>query len=110
MSYDVSISCHTCGEDLMGGYGNMTSNVSGVWNKAGAPLKDWHGKTGVDVLPQLAAAISTLTNLDPYERKEYEELVRGGGTWGTIESAHEFLCRIRDAICRDPYSRIGICR
>lgn len=110
MSYDVSISCHTCGEDLMGGYGNMTSNISGVWNKAGAPLKDWHGKIGVDVLPYLATAIGTLKDLAPYERKEYEELVRGGGSWGTIEHALEFLCRIRDAICRDPYSRIGICR
>ena len=111
MSYDITVACHTCGEDLMRGHGNMTSNISGVWDKAGAPLRDWDGKIGVDVLPALQAAINELSrDMLPYERAEYDALVRGGGSWGTFENAVEFLTRIRDAICRDPWARIGVCR
>lgn len=109
MSYDVYVHCHTCGGDLMNGHTNMTSNVSGVWDKAGARIRDWDGKTGVSVLPELQAAINELSrDMLPYEYQEYESLVRGGGEWGTVESALEFLTRIRDAICRDPYATLGV--
>jgi hypothetical protein len=107
MSYDVYVCCHTCGSDLMSN-SNMTSNVAGVWDKAGARLRDWDGKTGVSVLPSLQSAITTLNDQLPYERQEYEALVRGGGDWGTVDSAVEFLTRIRDAICRDPYAEIKV--
>jgi hypothetical protein len=110
MSYDVYVCCHVCGEDLMGGYTNMTSNVAGVWDAAGAPIRDWDGKQGVDVLPRLAGAIRHLRQLLPYEREELEELVRGGGSWGTVDSALEFLERIRDAICRNPLAKISVSR
>ncbi len=111
MSYDVYVYCHACGSDQMNGHTNMTSNVSGVWDKAGAPLRDWDGKTGIDVLPQLQGAITELSrDMLPYEREEYETLVRGGGTWGTVESALEFLTRIRDAICRNPDAVISVSR
>ena len=110
MSYDVYVHCHTCGSDLMNGNTNMTSNVAGVWDKAGARIRDWQGKTGVQVLPDLQSAINTLSDLAPFERPEYEALVRGGGSWGTIESAVEFLTRIRDAICRDPYATLAVSR
>lgn len=108
MSYNVSVHCHTCGNDLTFGHGNMTSNVSGVWMEAGAPLKDWDGKTGVDILAQLQSAITVLSNLMPYEREEYKKLVRGDGSWGTVDSAREFLIVIRDAICRDPQATLSI--
>lgn len=108
MSYDVGVHCHTCGHDLTGGRGNMTSNVAQVWTKAGAPLRDWHGKTGVDVLPQLQRAIAELSDLLPYEREEYDKLVRGGGRWGTVDSAREFLTVLRDAICRDPLATLSV--
>lgn len=108
MSYDVGVHCHTCGNDLTYGHGNMTSNVSRVWTKAGAPLREWDGKTGLEVLPQLQLAISTLSDLLPCERAEYEALVRGGGSWGTVDSAREFLVVIRDAICRDPLAKLSV--
>lgn len=109
MSYDVYVSCHTCGSDLMNGHNNMTSNVSGVWDKAGARLRDWSGKTGVQVLPQLQAAINELSrDMLPFEAAEYQKLVRGNGEWGTFSSALEYLTRIRDAICRDPYATLEV--
>jgi hypothetical protein len=108
VSYDVGVHCHTCGYDLTNGHGNMTSNVSGVWTKAGAPLRDWNDKTGVEVLPKLQGAIAALSDLLPYERKEYEQLVRGDGSWGTADSAREFLIVIRDAICRDPFAKLSV--
>lgn len=110
MSYDVGVHCHTCGNDLTYGHGNMTSNIAGLWDKAGAPLRDWDGKTGIDVLPQLQGAITALTDPDmlPYEREEYEALVRGGGSWGTFEDAAKYLIVIRDAICRDPWAKLSV--
>lgn len=110
MSYDVGVHCHTCGYDLTNGHGNMTSNVARIWDKAGAPLRDWNGKTGVEVLPQLQAAIAELSDPDMLliDRQQYEDLVRGGGTWGTYQSALDFLIVIRDAICRDPQASLSI--
>lgn len=110
MSYDVHVRCHTCGHDLMEYASNMTSNVSPVWNKAGAPLKDWNDKIGVDVLPQLQAAIANLSCLDSYERLQYDDLVRGAGEWGTVDDALAFLVTIRDAICRDPWAHLSVHR
>lgn len=110
MSYDVYVSCHTCGADQMRGMNNMTSNVAGVWDKAGVPLRDWDGKIGVDVLPQLQQAVNTIENLFPFEREEYEKEVRGDGTWGTVDDALKFLQTIRDAICRCPWAKISVSR
>lgn len=54
----------------MNGHTNMTSNIAGVWDKAGAPLREWSGKTGLHVLPELQAAINELSrDMLPYERK-----------------------------------------
>jgi hypothetical protein len=109
MSYDVYVNCSCCGQDLIaGGRNNMTSNIAGVWNKAGAPLRDWGGKRAMEVLPMLQNAITTLKNLDSWERPEYEELVRGGGTWGKFEDAIEYLELIRDACCRDPLATLSV--
>lgn len=108
MSYDVHVNCHTCGEDLMGGRSNMTSNVSAVWTEAGAPLRDWGGKTACTVLPALQAAIHRLSDIPAYEREEWTQMVRGDGSWGTVDSAREFLTRIRDACCRDPFATLSV--
>lgn len=107
MSYNVGVHCHTCGNTL-NDRDNYTSNVSRVWDKAGAPLREWDGKIGLEILPALHGAIKTLDNLLPYERTEYEQLVRGEGTWGDIEGATAFLKSIRDGICADPYARLSV--
>jgi len=109
MSYNVGIHCHTCGNDLTYGHGNMTSNVAGVWDALGAPLRDFDSiNPAMTVLPAIHRAIRRYEDALPYELDEWEALVRGDGSWGKARDAYEFLIRIRDAICLDPLATISV--
>jgi hypothetical protein len=110
MSYDVGVNCHTCGNDLTYGHGNMTSNVARVWDSLGAPLRDFHGRTGMTVLPAVQNAIRRYEDMLPWELEHLESLVRGDGSWGKARDAYEFLIRIRDAICLDPLASVSVSR
>lgn len=70
--------------------GNMTSNVAPVWRAAGCDLGEFDGKRSADLRPVAAAALAQL-KADP---RAYDEHVRGGGSWGTVESAIEYLGRV----------------
>lgn len=102
MSYDVSVTCPTCQSDVLD-RGNMTSNVSGMWKKAGANLRDWDGKVGVDVLPELQRAIEWMTN-DP---EDFRALEPENG-WGDLPGCLRFLEGIRNAIARCPNAKLSV--
>lgn len=70
--------------------GNMTSNVAPVWRAAGCDLAEFDGKHS-DTLRPVAEAARDRLAADP---RAYDRLVRGGGSWGTVESAIEFLGRV----------------
>lgn len=105
MSTHVTVNCHTCGETLNHGRDHLPSGLGPLFDELGAPVREWHGKTGVDVLPKLASAIRELEQdigLDDYRRRH-----DGGGTeWSRIDFALPFLRAMRDAICRDPWAVI----
>ncbi len=70
--------------------GNMTSNVAPVWRAAGCDLGEFHGKHS-DTLRPVARAARERIAADP---RAFDHLVRGGGSWGTVESAIEYLDRV----------------
>lgn len=105
MSYDLYVSCHTCGSDLMRDHNNMTSNLSAMWTKAGAPLKDFHERPAYECLPKLQQALDNLRN-DPCN---YQQLNPPNG-WGTYEHCIEYLERILAACARDPFATVTVCR
>lgn len=104
MSYDVYLGCHSCGQDLIRGGNNMTSNLARMWSAAGAPLDEWSGRLAAEVLPKLQSAIDELTN-NPHQ---FVEMQPENG-WGTHQDCLGFLQRIRDAACRDPSATLSVC-
>jgi hypothetical protein len=87
MSYDVDVRCPCC-EASQGGE-NYTSNLSGAWDAAGAPLRDWHNKPVRECIPLLRDAIAKLTD----EREAFRRFEPGNG-WGNVEGATGFLRNI----------------
>lgn len=104
MSYDVHVNCHTCGNDLVR-QTNMTSNLSKMWTEAGAPLKDFDGKTAFEVLPLLQRAIESLTDDALY----YQQFVPDNG-WGDLKGCIEYLKGLRDACAKEPFATVAVCR
>jgi hypothetical protein len=83
----------------------MTSNLSAMWTEAGCAIKEFDGKPAHDMLPALASAISNLKD-DPYR---FQKLNPNNG-WGTYEHCIEYLERLRDACCRDPFATVTVSR
>jgi hypothetical protein len=99
VSWDISVDadpCKTCGQKRGIDVGNMTYNVGPAYHAAmGFSLSDLRGVKAAVAIKALEAGEAELrANLD-----RYRPLVRGEGTWGTIEQAVEYLHRLLDA-CR----------
>jgi len=115
MSYDTYVHCHTCGENLLRDT-SVNAGCSGLWEAAGAVLKDWDGKTAHEVLPSLQGAIQSLKDQPEY----YRSLVDGKAfksvypeTLGYYKdefytAAIVYLESIRDACCKDPFATVRV--
>jgi hypothetical protein len=63
------VKCPHCGGEVMGALdqdiGNMTSNVSGMWDKGmpGLKLRDMDGKSCRECLPHLQAGVEWMIEL-----------------------------------------------
>ncbi|ASX98778.1 hypothetical protein SEA_COLUCCI_109 [Arthrobacter phage Colucci] len=113
MSYDIHAvvpareGCCAChgGENL--DIGNTTSNTSPLWRHA-APQTDGlagiHGKAG----GEFAAYLRTSLEHMKAHRPEYEPLVRGGGEWGTYDTAVEYMTRVVEAAEKHPTARFYV--
>jgi hypothetical protein len=106
LSYDVYLQTKPCkcgeyqGGDILYS-ANMTSNVAGMWNAAGAPLREWaydkaHGPAS-ELACKLGDAISNMEREPP----RYRAMEPGNG-WGTYEHCLEFLKKLRAACLRHP--------
>lgn len=102
MSYDVSVCCASCGSNQVR-QTNMTSNCAGMWDKAGATLRDWDGKSAIEILPALQKAIERM-HADPEDFKELEP----SNGWGSLPAAIEFLEGIRDACAKNPDATLSV--
>lgn len=98
MSLDLTYTTDICphcnrGEDSF--YFNYTYNAAPVWYKV-FPDDDGmvmiEGMTGKESLPKINKVITTICD----NRQEYEGLVRGGGSWGTLEGFRSFLAQLRE--------------
>lgn len=114
MSYDVAVSCHTCGSAL-----NRQTNIfsgipQGIMAELGCPLLDWDGKTGVEVLPALQSAVTRLSEADLHDIRRLQDKFnsRTGIPHEDYDKvllvAREFLTDMRDAICREPMAVIHV--
>jgi hypothetical protein len=108
MSYDVSLHIDTGGEEpaCIGWGRNMTSNVAPVWRAVGADVAEFDGKKAVDCLPPVVEGLRRL-RITP---RAYDHLVRGGGEWGTVESAIEFLYELEQDFRANPLATVSVSR
>lgn len=104
MSYDVYVRCSACGANQVQ-QTNMTSNCAAMWDKAGAPLRNWDGKKAVEVLPPLQRAIEWMRS----EPKDFKGLAPTNG-WGDLPAAVKFLEGIRDACAKNPDADLSVSR
>ena len=61
-----------------------------MWRAAGCDLAEFDGKHS-DLLRPVAQEARDRLVADP---RSFDQFVRGGGSWGTVESAIDFLGRI----------------
>lgn len=106
MSYDVRLDIDCGGPEpvTVADCGNMTSNVGPVWRHVGADIAEFHEKRAADCLPALVEALRLL-NASP---RSYDHLVRGGGAWGTVESAIEYLTVLERDFRRAPNATVRV--
>lgn len=108
MSYDVWITipaCDHCGADVHSVLDiNYTSNLSRAWDEAGAPLRDWDGKSAAECAPLLRAAIA---KIDADRAAWYRYNPPNG--WGHIDSmVDDFLAVIAAACERYPRGTLRV--
>lgn len=89
MSYWVGLTIDTGGEEPaeIGESHNRTSNVAPVWRAVGADVAEFDGKLAADCLTPVVEGLRRL-KASP---RSFDHLVRGGGSWGDVHSAIEFL-------------------
>lgn len=107
MSYDVYVSCHTCGNALNHANTSVPGGLDGILIELGCPLREWNGKSGVEVLPRLQYAVQTLSDVDEFPDWKFKYPDRGGG-WEPADIAKTLLTVMRDAICREPEAVIHV--
>lgn len=87
MSFDVDLKAPDGGGQTVE-VGNTTYNHSLAWEEAlGHPFRELNGRRAGDAAAPLAEAANKIAN-DP---AKYEPLIAGGGSWGTVKTAEEFL-------------------
>lgn len=107
MSYDVYVSCHTCGSALNDEKSSLPYGLKLLFDELGSPVAEWNGKTGVSVLPQLQSAIYALEcDLAIGDLKRRHD--NDSPEWSRVDFALPFLRAMRDAICRDPYATLSV--
>jgi hypothetical protein len=108
MSYDICLEIDTGGDEPapVADCGNMTSNVAPVWRHAGADLAEFHGRRAGDCLGELGEALRRLKAAP----RAYDHLVRGGGEWGTVESAIEYLTDLERQFRLHPNTTVRVSR
>jgi hypothetical protein len=116
VSYDVYLyatektPCPHCGNQVTKKreevfHRNYTSNTACMWDKAGAPLRDWDGRTARDVAPMLESAILDMTT----HPAKYDVMNPANG-WGSREGAIGFLAAILRACGEHPDAVMEISR
>ncbi len=108
MSYDVSLTIDTGGDEpaVVADCGNMTSNVAPVWRAAGADVAEFDGKLAADCVAAVSAARLNLMR----SPRSFDHLVRGGGSWGKVESAIEYLARLEQDFLAHPKATVAVSR
>lgn len=108
MSYDVWLTIDTGGDEpaMVADCGNMTSNVGPVWRHVGADVAEFHGKRAADCLDLVTEGLRRL-RVAP---RSFDHLVRGGGEWGTVESAIEYLTQLERDFRAHPSATVAVSR
>jgi hypothetical protein len=108
VSYDLWLTIDTGGDEpaTVADCGNMTSNVAPVWRAVGADLAEFDGKLAADCLPLVETALKQLS-AGP---RAFDHLVRGDGTWGTVESAIEYLAGLERDFRAHPKATVVVSR
>lgn len=108
MSWDISVDadpCKECGQARGVDVGNMTWNVAPVYDEAmGFSLGALNGVQAAVALPALDAGYAKIKAAP----EAYRHLVRGGGDWGTVEGALEYLHRLADACRAMPDGKVRV--
>jgi hypothetical protein len=106
MSYDVHLEVSAGGPETFSIYSdNYTSNLSGAWTAAGAPLADWDGKLAEEVTEKLRRAIWEIgLHREVYVRHE------PSNGWGDLDSMVQFLQRLLEAFESAPKATFRVYR
>lgn len=76
---------------------NMTSNLAGMWDTAGARLRDWNGMTGEESIPLLRGAIKAMEDDAP----KYRAMNPSNGL-GSYTSCLDYLRRLLEMATSAP--------
>lgn len=106
MSYDVALTIDTGGDEpaVVADCGNMTSNVAPVWRQAGADLDEFDGRLARNCVDAVSAARRNLMR----SPRSFDHLVRGNGSWGTVESAIDYLTRLERDFLAHPNATVAV--
>lgn len=106
MSYDVTLKIQTGPDQWFIVYDiNMTSNVAPVWRTAGIHLEDFDGKPVLELVEAINDALPNIMR----SPESFEPLVRGGGEWGTVDSAIHFLTMLKLHGEKHQYTTVSVC-
>ena len=82
---------------------NHTSNIAGVWRTAGCDLREFDGKTAIELGEAAGNAIIEILE----NRDKYTEFEPGNG-WGDITSTIAFLQAIHNACKLHPKTIVHV--
>lgn len=108
MSWDISVeaeNCKECGQTRCIEVGNYTWNVGPVYHAVmGFSLSDLDGVKAAVAISALEAAHEKIK----HSGESYTPLVKGGGEWGTVDGALQYLGRLLEACRAMPTGRIRV--
>lgn len=108
MSYNVWLAIETGGDEpaTVADCGNMTSNVAPVWRAVGADVAGFDGQVAANCLDAVTNGLRRL-KASP---RSFDHLVRGGGSWGTVESAIKYLSQLESDFLAHPLATVVVSR
>ncbi len=107
MSSTVGVHCHTCGNMINHANSSLPGGLGPLFAELGCPVREWDGKTGVELLPRLQSAVSELTldrDIGDYRRRHDTDPTG----WSRVDFALTFLTALRDAFCSEPYATLSV--